>query len=123
MSTKRSHILKQTRKVNFNDNLKLFFTINTVPSCRQFNQIFCNALDKHARKLLTASCYAYISKSLRRAITRRYLKKFIAKPNLKKVPKAYKKQKNVCSRLHKKEGERFFNNLNPSFLPIASYYG
>ena len=30
--------------------------------------------------------------------------------------KAYKKQKNFCSRLYKKERKRFFNNLNPSFV-------
>ena len=30
--------------------------------------------------------------------------------------KAYKKQKNFCSRLYKNERKRFFNNLNPSFV-------
>ena len=30
--------------------------------------------------------------------------------------KAYKKQKNFCSRLYKKERKQFFNNLNPSFV-------
>ena len=36
--------------------------------------------------------------------------------NWKKSFKAYKKQKNVCRRLYKKEKKQFFNNLNPSFV-------
>ena len=44
------------------------------------------------------------------------MKKFTTKTNLKKSFKAYKKQKNFCSTLYKKERKRFFNNLNPSFV-------
>ena len=36
--------------------------------------------------------------------------------NWKKSFKAYKKEKNVCSRLYKKEKKQFFNNLNLSFV-------
>ena len=44
------------------------------------------------------------------------LRKTTTKTNRKKNFKAYKKQKNFCSRLYKKERKRFFNNLNPSFV-------
>ena len=30
--------------------------------------------------------------------------------------RAYKEQKNYCSRLYKKERKKFFNGLNPSFV-------
>ena len=69
------------------------------------------------RKLLRANHSAYVSKPLRKAIIRRsHLKKDYYKNKSEKNFKAYKKQKNFCSRLYKKERKRFFNNLNPSFV-------
>ena len=51
------------------------------------------------------------------AIMRRSdLEKVHHKNKSEKSFKAYKKQKNFCSRLYKKERKRFFNNLNPSFV-------
>ena len=47
---------------------------------------------------------------------RSYLEKVYYKNKLEKSFKAYKKQKNFCSRLYKKERKRFFNSLNPSFV-------
>ena len=105
---------------DFNDELKTIFSRNTVGSCYQFDQIFLNVLDKHApmkRKLLRASHSSYISKPLRKAIMRRsHIEKVYYKNKSEKSFKAYKKQKNFCSRLYKKESKRFFNNLNPSFV-------
>ena len=69
------------------------------------------------RKLLRANRSSYISKPLRKAIMRRsHLEKVYCKNKSEKSFKAYKKQKNFCSRLYKKERKRFFNNLNPSFV-------
>ena len=86
----------------------------------QFNQIFLNVLDKHAsnkRKLLRANHSSYISKLLRKAIMGMpYLEKVYYKNRLEKNFKAYKKQKNFCSRLCKKGRKRFFNHVNPSFV-------
>ena len=105
---------------DFNDELKTIFSRNTVGSCYQFDQIFLNVLDKHSpmkRKLLRANHSFYISKPLRKAIMRRSdLEKVYYKSKSEKSFKAYKKQKNFCSRLYKKERKRFFNNLNPSFF-------
>ena len=105
---------------DFNDELKTIFSRNTVGSCYQFDQILLNVLDKHApmkRKLLRANHSSYISKSLRKAIMRTsHLEKVYYKNKSEKSFKAYKKQKNFCSRLYKKERKRFFNNLNPSFV-------
>ena len=105
---------------DFNDELKTNFSRNTVESRYQFDQIFLNVLGKHApmkRKLLRANHSSYISKPLRKAIMRRFhLKKVYYNNKSEKIFKAYKKQKNFCSRLYKKERKRFFNNLNPSFV-------
>ena len=98
------------KKINFsdfNDELKTILSRNTVGSCYQFDQVFLKVLDKHApmkRKLLGA-------------ITRRsQLEKVYYKNKSEEIFKVYKKLKNFCSRLYKKERKRFFNNLNPSFV-------
>ena len=69
------------------------------------------------RKLLRANHSFYISKPLRKSIMRSsHLEKVYYKNKFEKNFKAYKKQKNFCSRLYKKERKRFFNNLNLSFV-------
>ena len=65
------------------------------------------------RRLLRANHSSYISKVLS---LRSHLEKVYCKNKSEKSFKAYKKQKNFCSRLYKKERKRFFNNLNPSFV-------
>ena len=47
---------------------------------------------------------------------RSHLEKVYYKNKSDKSFKAYKKQKNLCSRLYKKERKQFFSNLNPSFV-------
>ena len=47
---------------------------------------------------------------------RSHLEKVYYKNKSEKSFKAYKKQKNFCSRLYKKERKQFFNNPNPSFV-------
>ena len=44
------------------------------------------------------------------------MKKSIFKKKTDQSLRAYKKQKNYCSRLYKKERKKFFNGLNPSFV-------
>ena len=100
--------------------MKNIFSSNTAGSYYQFDQIFLNALGKHSpmkRKFPTANHSSYISKPLRKAIMRRsHLEKVYYKNKSEKSFKAYKKQKNFCSILYKKERKRFFNNLNLSFV-------
>ena len=77
-------------------------------------------LDKHAlrkKKMLRANHSSYVSKALRKAITKRsYLEKLCFKNRAENSLKTYKRQKNYCSRLFKKERKKFFSNLNPSFV-------
>ena len=52
-----------------------------------------------------------------KAIMRRsYLENVYFKIRTDKSLREYKKQKNYCSRLYKKEHNKFFNKLNPSFV-------
>ena len=44
------------------------------------------------------------------------MKKSIFKKKTDQSLRAYKKQKNYCSRLYKKERKKSFNGLNPSFV-------
>ena len=46
---------------------------------------------------------------------RSYLENVYFKKRTDKSLRAYKKQKNYCSRLYKKEHKKLFNKLNPSF--------
>ena len=56
-------------------------------------------------------------KALRKAIMRRSeLEAKYFKQKTNETLKAYKKQKNYCSRLYKKERKKFFENLNLSFV-------
>ena len=47
---------------------------------------------------------------------RSYLENKYLKKKTDQYLRAYKKQKNYCSRLYKKERKKFFNGLNPSFV-------
>ena len=67
--------------------------------------------------MLRANHSSYVSKPLRKAIMRRsYLEKIYFKKRTVDSLTKYKKQKNYCSRLYKKERKKFFDNLNPSIV-------
>ena len=79
-----------------------------------FEKLFLKALDKHApvkKKVVRANHAKYISKPLRKYLEKIYLKKKTTQ-SLEK----YKKQKNYCSTLYKKERKKLFNHLNTSFV-------
>ena len=81
-----------------------------------FEKNFLSVLNKHAplkKKKLRANEVPYMTKTLRKAIMKRteletkYLKNK-SKTNLS----SYKKQRNFCSKLYKKERKKYYNNLN-----------
>ena len=81
-----------------------------------FERKFLLVLNKHAplkKKQLRANEVPYMTKTLRKAIMKRteletkYLK-YRTKTNLT----SYKKQRNFCSKLYKKERKKYYNNLN-----------
>ena len=64
-------------------------------------------------KSVRANQAPYMTKALRKAIMRRSsLKNRLFKTFTQENNKAYKKQRNYCSRLYKKERKRFYENLD-----------
>ena len=53
---------------------------------------------------------------------RSYLEKVYFKNRRENSLRAFKKQKNFCSLLYKKEREKFFNSLNPSFVKDSQLF-
>ena len=103
------------------------FSQNQIKSCDKFDKIFLKVLDKHApRKTnkLRANHSSDVSKALRKSIMKRlYIEKLYFKNRTENSLKNYKRQKNYCSRLYKKERKQFLNNFNASFVKITKFFG
>ena len=73
-------------------------------------------LNKHAplkKKLLRANHAPYITKTLRKAIMRRsQLETKYLKSKTQTDLKLYKKHKNFCSKLHKRERRKYYESLD-----------
>ena len=102
---------------NFNRDLQNRPSAESVEEYAPFEKNFLDVLNKHAplkKKVVRANHALYITKTLRKAIMKwPYLKKVLFK---KKTPDSlikFKKQKNYCSRLYKKERKKYFESLNP----------
>ena len=94
-----------------NKKLKNVLAKENIANCAKLEK-FLEVLDKHA--LLRVDYASYVSKSLQNALMKRfYLEKVCFKNRTENSFKAFKKQKNYCSRLYKKERKKVFNNLNP----------
>ena len=100
--------------------MKEEFSRNCVNSSSKFDEIFLKVLNKHAllkMKLLRANHAPYVSKALRKAIMKIHcLENVYFKKRNNHSLRAYKKPKNCCSRIYKKERKHFFNNLNLKFV-------
>ena len=81
-----------------------------------FEEIFINVLNKHVplkKKLLRANQVPYMTKTLRKAIMRRsQLQTKYFKNKSQKDYLAFKKQRNFCSKLYKKERKNYYNSLD-----------
>ena len=81
-----------------------------------FEQIFMNVLNKHApfkKKVVRANHVPYMTKTLRKAIMRRsQLQTKYFKNKSQNNYLLFKKQKNFCSKLYKKERKKYYNSLN-----------
>ena len=77
-----------------------------------FQLIFMHVLNNHA-PLKRANSTSYMTKTLRKAImTRSFLEHKYYKHPSAENNKTYKKQKNFCSRLYKKERKTFYANID-----------
>ena len=109
---------KHFNKNVFNHELKENLSNIDRMSYLKFEDTFLVTLNKHApikKKIIRTNQALYETRTLRKARMRRTsLEKLYIK---KKTPEAfskYKKQKNYCSRLYKKERKKYFSNMNLS---------
>ena len=109
---------KKFSEESFNEELSLKLTNECVNDYSSFENIFLDTLNHHApvnKKLLKANHALYITKTLRKAIMRRSnLQTKYFKTRTPESLKKYRKQKNYCIRLYKKERKTFFNDLKVS---------
>ena len=81
-----------------------------------FHNVYLKVLNKHApikTKVIRGNQASYITKAYRKAVMKRSeLKtKYLKNPTLENFNK-FKKQKNLCSRLYKKERKKFLHKLD-----------
>ena len=111
---------KNFNSESFNEDLQKKLSITQINTCEQLEDTFLSVLNMQAplkKKLLRANHSQYATKVLRKAIMRRSkLEKIYLKKQAKESLKAYKKQKNYCSKLYKKERKKFFDNFNTSVV-------
>ena len=81
-----------------------------------FEEIFLQLLSLHAptkKKVIRANNMPYMTKTLRKAIMRRpALKNKFYKSKSLQDENAFKKQRNFCNMLYKREKRKYFNSLN-----------
>ena len=106
------NFVEEAFRIELRDRLQKEVIIN----CSKFEQIFLQALNKHAppkKKVLIANDKPYMTKIVRTAIMRRSgLENKYYRDKLPETGRAYKKQKNYTKRLIKKEKRKYFSNLN-----------
>ena len=100
----------------FKDELKLSLTSNKIYDYTTFETTFLQILNTNApmkKKIVRANHAPYITKALRKAIMHRTkLETKYRKVGTVENFKAYKKHKNFCSRLYKKERKKYYSSLD-----------
>ena len=100
----------------FSENLKRSLSSDDTHDYDKFEDIFLKVLNVHApikKKVVRANNMPYMTKTLRKAIMRRSaLENKYHKSKSLDDRNAYKKQRNFCNRLYKREKRKYFNNLN-----------
>ena len=90
--------------------------VGNASSLEEFNKIYLRVLDKFApvkKKTVRVNQAVYMTKTLRKAIMRRTsLKNKYLRDKTQISERNFKKQKNFCSRLYKKERRKFYNSLD-----------
>ena len=100
----------------FESNLKLKLNHQTNDCYNDFKKTFVEILDQNApmkKKILRHNQSPFMSKHLRKAImTRSRLKNIYNKKRTFENLENYKKQRNFCVNLLKREKRKYYNNLN-----------
>ena len=113
---------KNLNSESFNEDLQNIISTTQISTCKQFEDTFLSVLNMHAplkKKLLRANHSQYVIKALRKAILRKSkVEKTYFKKQTYESLKAYKKQKNYCTKLYKKERKKFFDILSTSVVSV-----
>ena len=120
----RDHKYFDQRKFENNLNEKLSEGISKYES---FETSFIEVLNKHdplRKKFLRTSHAPYIKKTLRKATMRRsQLETKYLKTKTQTDLKLYKKHKNVCSKLYKRERRKYYGSLDmKNFLDTKEFW-
>ena len=95
---------------------ELNILLSEASTLEEFDEFYLSVLNKHApikRKTVRINQAPYMTKTLRKAIMRcSALKTKFCRDKTLNSERMYKKQKNFCSKLYKKERKFFYNNLN-----------
>ena len=118
-SKPREIIYRNYSKINeeiFRDDLISSLTMKNKLDSVEFEERVLCVLNNHAplkKKVVRANQMPYMTKKLRKAIMKRSaLEKRYYKSKSLKDKEAFKKQRNYCNRLYKREKRNYFNNLN-----------
>ena len=107
---------KKFNEKDFNQELRGRLSTELVDNYSSFENAFIDVLNRHAsikKKVIRANHASYVIKALRKAIMKRsQLQKIYFKKRTQESFKKYKKQKNYCSRLYKRES--FFESIDSS---------
>ena len=107
---------KNFDKIAFRAKLRQQLENNKSSNYIDFENIFLSILEEQAplkKKTIRANHAPYMTKALRKAIMRRSaLENQYHKNKTPEHSAAYKKHKNFCSRLYKKERKKYYSNLN-----------
>ena len=76
------------------------------------------------KKVVRANHMPYMTKVLRKAIMKRsYLQKKYYKSKSLEDRYAFKRQRNYCNRMYKREKRNYSNNLNLNKIQITKHFG
>ena len=102
-----SRNFRDFKEDSFNRHLQNRLSAESVEEYAPFEKVFLDVLNKHTslkKKVVRANRAPYITKTLRKAIMKRsFLEKIYFKKKTQNSLTKFKKQKNSCSRLYKKE--------------------
>ena len=103
-------------KESFKKELKESLDEKKTGEYKVFEETFLQLLFLHAptkKKVIRANNMPYMTKTLRKAIMRRSaLKNKFYKIKTFEYQNAFRKQRNFCNRLYKREKRKYFNSLN-----------
>ena len=104
----------QVFKDDLTSNLRV--DIQNITNFIKFQSTFLHILEKHApvkKRNVRANEVPYMTKTLRKAImTRSRLQNKYHKLKTDECLQSFKRQRNFCNRLYKKERKKFYSNLN-----------